>query len=154
MRERLTARVLLLDAAGRILLMKGRLPSDPAGPGAWFTVGGGVEPDETLEAAAGREILEETGFVDAMLEREVWSGHLVVGDGAGGVIRVEEHFFLARCEGGEPSRAGWLSHEHALVDAIRWWTLAELAASEEPVFPRDLPARLAEILSEAGRGGG
>jgi hypothetical protein len=48
MRERPTARVLLLDAQDRILLMKGRLPSDPTGPGAWFTLGGGVEAGRDL----------------------------------------------------------------------------------------------------------
>ena len=39
MRERLTARVLLLDDEDRILLMKGRLPSQPDAPGAWSGIG-------------------------------------------------------------------------------------------------------------------
>jgi len=48
MRERFTARVLLLDPNDRILLMNGRLPGDPDAPQVWFTIGGGVEPGETL----------------------------------------------------------------------------------------------------------
>lgn len=67
MRERLTARVLLFDVQGRILLLKGRLPNRPMHTSSWFTVGGGVEPGETLEAAALREIAEETGFSDVEL---------------------------------------------------------------------------------------
>ena len=67
-RERLTARVLLLDPEGRILLMRGRLPGDPEAPRVWFTVGGGIEPGESAEAAAAREIVEETGFLDAQLD--------------------------------------------------------------------------------------
>jgi len=55
MRERLTARVLLFDEDGRILLLKGRLPNRPKHTSSWFTVGGGVEPGETLYAAALRE---------------------------------------------------------------------------------------------------
>ena len=51
-RERPTARVLLLDPDDRILLMKGRLPSNPDAPGVWFTIGGGIEPGESLYEAA------------------------------------------------------------------------------------------------------
>jgi hypothetical protein len=35
------------------------------------------------------------------------------------------------------------------VDDIRWWTLPELLATEDRVFPPDLPELLGEIL--AGR---
>ena len=62
MRERLTARVLLFDPRGRLLLVRGR--ATPAAElSFWFTVGGGVEPGETLEAGALREVAEETGIV-------------------------------------------------------------------------------------------
>ena len=44
-RERLTARVVLLDPSGRLLLMKGRLPSRPNAPG----------PGSRSEAAPNRE---------------------------------------------------------------------------------------------------
>ena len=43
MRERLTARVVMLDPKDRVLLMQGRLPGRPDGPAFWFTIGGGVE---------------------------------------------------------------------------------------------------------------
>ena len=46
MRERPTARVLLFDPQGRILLMKGRMPNDPPTTSAWHTPGGGLEPGE------------------------------------------------------------------------------------------------------------
>jgi 8-oxo-dGTP pyrophosphatase MutT (NUDIX family) len=146
MRERLTARVLLLDPQGRILLMKGRLPSDPTAPGAWFTVGGGVEPGETLGEAALREIREETGFEDADVGPVLWEGEQLHHDRKGRPVRVLERFMVARCAGGEPGRAGWQALELEFVDDIRWWTHAELAACEEPVFPPDLAARLAEVL--------
>jgi 8-oxo-dGTP pyrophosphatase MutT (NUDIX family) len=145
-RERLTARVLLLDRGDRILLMKGRLPGAPAAPGAWFTIGGGVEPGETLEAAAEREIREETGFLDAILEPELWSGNIMLSDREGRPVLFKDHFFVARCAGGTPSRRGWQSLEHEFIDDIRWWTLDELAACAEPVFPPDLAKRLGEVL--------
>ena len=142
MRERITVRVLLFDPAGRVLLMKGRLPSRPDAAGAWFTVGGGVDPGESLEACARREIAEETGFSAVELGPAVWrregAGALV--DGEPAVFR--ETYFVAGCPGGEPSRAGWLDHEHDLIDDIRWWTVAEVLASDEPIYPE----RLKELL--------
>ena len=147
MRERLTARVILLDPEGRILLMKGRMPSDPAAPGAWFTVGGGVEPGETLAGAARREILEETGFADVEIGPVLWEGRQIHRDRKGRPVLVREHFMAARCAGGEPSREGWQALETEFVDDMRWWTPAELATSRDPVFPADLAERLADILS-------
>lgn len=149
MRERLTVRVMLLDPEGRILLMKGRLPSNPGAPGAWFTVGGGVEPGETLREAALREIREETGFTDAGVGPVLWEGEQIHHDRKGRRVRVRENFMVARCAGGEPAREGWQALEREFVDDIRWWTLAELAACVEPVFPSDLAGRLGEILSGA-----
>jgi 8-oxo-dGTP pyrophosphatase MutT (NUDIX family) len=149
MRERLTARILLLDPEGRILLMKGRLPSDPDAPGAWFTVGGGVEAGETLREAALREIQEETGFRDADVGPVLWEGEQIHHDRKGRPILIREHFMVARCAGGEPGREGWQALEREFVDDIRWWTRGDLAACVEPVFPADLADRLATVLIEA-----
>jgi 8-oxo-dGTP pyrophosphatase MutT (NUDIX family) len=145
-RERLTARVLLLDPQDRILLMKGRLPSDPAAPGAWFTVGGGVEAGETLAQAAVREIREETGFTVSDVGPVLWEGEQIHHDRKGRPVLIKERFMAARCDGGVPGREGWQALEREFVDDIRWWTLADLAACKEPVFPRDLAARLAGVL--------
>jgi len=145
-RRRVTARVLLLDPDDRVLLMNGRLPGAPTGEGAWFTLGGGVEAGESVRQAAVREVLEETGFAAVQLGAHVWTRRLDIHD-AEGPIAATEHFFLARCSGGEPSRAGWLPIEHQLIDDLRWWTLADLRLCEERVFPPDLADRLAEALA-------
>ncbi len=147
MRERITARVVLLDSEDRILLMKGRLPSDPTAPGAWFTVGGGVEPGESLVEAALREIREETGFADARVGEVLWRGEQIHHDRKGRPVLVRETFLLARCAGGEPVRDGWQALEQEFVDDIRWWTPAGLAACEEPVYPTDLALRLTALLA-------
>ena len=149
MRERLTARVLLLDPADRILLMKGRLPSDPAAPGAWFTVGGGVEPGETVLEAAAREIVEETGLTDAILGPIVWHGEQILRDREQQPVRFLERYVLARSAGGALSRMGWQALEREFVDDMRWWTRDDLTTCPDPVFPRGLADRLIDLI--AGR---
>lgn len=142
-----TARVLLLDAADSILLMNGRLPGNRHRDPSWFTVGGGVEAGETWLEAAAREIVEETGITDFELGPIVWrrEGVLEIPD----PVLFDERYIVARCAGGEPSREGWQAIEHELIGEMRWWTLADLAVTAEPVFPGGLAQRLPDIL--AGR---
>lgn len=134
-----------MDPAERVLLMRGRLPGSAPGIGAWFTIGGGVEAGETAREAAAREIIEETGFLDVELGPVVWLRT--------GVLRIphealfKEWYFLARCSGGEPIRAGWDAMERALIDDMRWWSHAEIAASRERMFPPGLSILLAPLLA-------
>lgn len=61
---RVTARVLPVNHRGEVLLLQDQ---DPGVPGVlrWGTIGGAVDPGETLLEAAVREMREETGVVVA-----------------------------------------------------------------------------------------
>ncbi|HEX7943434.1 MAG TPA: hypothetical protein VF495_02145 [Phenylobacterium sp.] len=61
----------------------------------------------------------------------------------------DERYIVARCEGAEPNRDGWDALERDQIDDIRWWTLSELVATDEAVFPGGLAGLLPDILAGA-----
>jgi 8-oxo-dGTP diphosphatase len=59
--RRQAARVVLLNRDRHVLLLSAADPADRAKPPWWEIPGGGIDPHETSEDAARRELFEETG---------------------------------------------------------------------------------------------
>ena len=133
------SRILLIDERDRLLLFRAIAGSALNG-GFWFTPGGGLEPGETHEQAAARELREETG-IEAPLGPCVWTRRHV--------FRFQEHiydqherYYVVRVPLTEINTDGWEDLERTFMDAGRWWSLDEIIASNEVFVPR----RLAELL--------
>ncbi len=143
---RRAARVLLLDGAGRVLLLRGCDPAEPA-VRYWFTVGGGLDPGETLAQAAARELYEETGLrvrVDELGE-PVWQDVTEFGfDGRW--YRQEQDFYVVQVDRWQVSTANFDTYEHATVDEHRWWSPDELEVTAETYYPAELPTLVRHAL--------
>ena len=130
-----TARVLLFDADDRLLLFLTRWHHLVDRVPRWMTPGGGIEPGESVEEAARRELLEETGLVVERLVGPVGDTEIAVPRVNGDVSIVHATYFAHRAESFQPSNAGWTVEEYDDVLAFRWWTLDELESTTEPVQP-------------------
>jgi 8-oxo-dGTP pyrophosphatase MutT (NUDIX family) len=135
---RLAARILLIDADDRLLLLHAEEPLSRRR--FWLLPGGGLDDGESFEAAARRELYEETGL-DVQPHPWVWTRrHAHSWDGR--PHDQYERIFVARvprCEIAAPKPDDYLLGH-------RWWALAEIETSREDFAPRALARLLPPIL--------
>jgi 8-oxo-dGTP diphosphatase len=147
LRKRPSARLLVVNPAGRLLLFRfvhrtGAL----SGQDYWATPGGEVKDGETFEHAASRELQEETGICAASLGQEVWQRTFVLQLPNGEYVIADERYFLIRAATGRVSREGWTAEETDTMVDHHWWSMNDLSRTAETVWPKNLVA----LLEHAG----
>jgi len=131
----------VLDDELRVLLL--RYTSEETGEPRWIPPGGAIEPGETHEQAARRELYEEVGLIDAVVSPCNWTRD-IVWKWKGATYRSREQWFLTRVPRAfEVESPGLLEDEE--IEEWRWWSLDEMDEGlRDGVDIR--PRRLAEVV--------
>jgi TDG/mug DNA glycosylase family protein len=138
--DRRAVRALVVDDVGRTLLLRWQRSR---GSSFWVTPGGAVEPGETDAEALRRELAEETGLRDVRPGQPMWTREFVF-PWRDRWLRQHERHYLVRTAADDvrvPALVDEDVHEH------RWWTAAEIAASDELFAPSRLAELLADVLA-------
>lgn len=135
--ERDTARILLTDREGRLLMFLTAHDDVVPLPTRWLTPGGGIEAGEDAPTAALRELQEETGLAAEsaglpLTEIRFRRPRL---DGAADVGLAT--YFRVECDRFTPSSDGWTDGERRDISEHRWWSPAELVATADAVEESD-----------------
>jgi 8-oxo-dGTP pyrophosphatase MutT (NUDIX family) len=144
-RHRRAARVVLVDR-DRVLLEHVRVAGD-AGQGSWWELpGGGLEPGEDTAAAATRELLEETGYLDVAMGRPVATLRIRYRT-SHRVVEQHETIHVARLRSQHRVEPRLEPAEAEGLQALAWLTLAQVTDGRRLVLPH-LRGLVAEVLAD------
>ncbi len=146
MRE--AVRGLMIDPADRVLLIRLQF-QDWTG---WVLPGGGKEAGENDAEALRRELTEETGVPEVFMGPPVWTRRMYRSE-PGEFDGQSETVFLVPCHAFEV--APTMTAEELAAEGVRehrWWTHAELEATEDELGPLNLAELFKNVLDHGAPG--
>ncbi|MHC8351571.1 NUDIX hydrolase [Pseudomonas sp. RT4P38] len=139
MRQRNAARLLVINPARQVLLFRFQHKGDALdGRDYWATPGGGLEEGETFEAAAIRELHEETGLHTNTVGTSVAERSFSMMLPSGETVLSVERYFVVCTDEERLTRDGWTADEARVMTEHKWWSIAELKETAETVWPENL----------------
>jgi 8-oxo-dGTP pyrophosphatase MutT (NUDIX family) len=143
-RLRLTSRLVVMDPQDCVLLFLTAAP-DSSGFTRWITPGGGVDPGESHDDAARRELFEETGYQVDDVGQPVWTYDFEVTFDQADHNQGHAEYFHVRTQRFEPVSTFWTPEEHVDVTDWRWFSAEQLETSQEPYEPAHLPGLIRSL---------
>ncbi|MGL4440556.1 MAG: NUDIX hydrolase [Bosea sp. (in: a-proteobacteria)] len=145
-----TSRLIILDPADRLLLIQYRATErqsvvHPGLKDFWFTPGGGIEPGESAEEAALREMDEEVGLSGLPLLGEV-ARRDALNDLFTRAAFCHERYFLVRASSAAFDTARLAETDQDEVLDVRWWELDAFKASSEVLIPGGVLALVGQLI--------
>src|SRR5215472_4078171 len=148
--RRSAVRLVVVDAAGRLLLFHTHDPAHPDLGRWWELPGGGIDPGETYLEAAVRELREETGILIAGSEVGPPNWRRLASFLHRGVRHLQDEVVVAvrlGVTGPAVDESQRLDYEREDYFGFRWWPVTEVgAARDERSRERFYPGRLPELL--------
>jgi 8-oxo-dGTP pyrophosphatase MutT (NUDIX family) len=146
MAKRQAARLILLDAQARVLLLNATDPADQTKPAWWELPGGGIHPGESSADAAHREAWEETGIKGIEVGPRVWVADNQFTFG-GWFFDQTDHYHVGWCLGGEWDPQALEALEIGAFKTAKWWELDELLESDVRLIPSQLRLHLPAVVA-------
>ena len=139
-------RVLIRNHAGEVFLLRGKDPGEPHRPAFWFTPGGTIDPGETAQVAAARELQEEVGITVEPAALGEIIGTEDVTYRFNGVSYRQSGVFFALSHGSPRLHAeGLTALEAETIDVGQWWSLEQIQTTEETIYPEHLAEMLERL---------
>jgi len=151
---RSSIKILLLNEKNELLLMCADDPKTTSADGKyigkfWFTVGGQIEENESINEAAIREIYEETGIKKEEIELGpiVWFGEfdLILN---GVLTRLKQKFMVAKTNQKNVFLKNPTSWEKNVITEFKWYSLDEIKNTNEIIYPALLSEYLPDIIAK------
>ena len=144
-RDRPTARVLLVNELEQVFLINTHFDPELGLEPRWLTPGGGIDAGESVQEAAVRELLEETGLRVTVDElgpvfwqtsgRWDWSDGIHYQTYTDTIFKLQVSDFVL-------DASLWTPEEHRDILESRWWNVSDLIASGERIGPHGLAEQL------------